>query len=64
MITTEGRSPLTIVVQRLCSSLVHVLDRKETKLDLPHHEPDVLTAIWDDAHEADESEEESEQEAT
>lgn len=63
MITTNGRSPLTTMVQRLCSSLVHVLNRDETKLDLPHREPAVLSAIWDDPHEADESEEEPKPEA-
>lgn len=58
MITTDGRSPLTLVVQRLCSSLVHVLEGTATKLTLPHVEQDVLTAIWDGPHEAGEADEE------
>lgn len=52
MITQEGRSPLTLVVQRLCSSLVHVLDGTEKQLVLPHVEKAVLTAIWDEPDES------------
>lgn len=58
MITTEGRSPLTLVVQRLCSSLVRVLDGTATKLLLPHTEQGVLAAIWDESHEDDDADEE------
>lgn len=55
MITPEGRSPLTLVVQRLCSSLVRVLDGTATKLALPHNEQGVLSAIWDESHDADDA---------
>lgn len=58
MITPEGRSPLTLVVQRLCSSLVRVLDGTATKLALPHTTQDVLTAIWDEPHETRDTNEE------
>lgn len=57
MITTEGRSPLALVVQRLCSSLVRVLDGKATKLTLPHTKPDVLTAIWNEHYGSDDADE-------
>lgn len=58
MITPEGRSPLTLVAQRLCSSLVRVLDGAATKLVLPHTDQDVLSAIWDEPNEADDTDEE------
>lgn len=58
MITPEGRSPLTLAVQRLCTSLVRVMEGTAKKLALPHSEPNVLAAILDEPHEADDSDEE------
>jgi CRISPR-associated protein Cas1 len=58
MITPDGRSPLTLVVQRLCSSLVRVLDGTAKKLVLPHIEQDVLTAIWNEPDETGNADEE------
>jgi CRISPR-associated protein Cas1 len=49
MMTSEGVSPVTLVVQRLCSSFVNVISGLAGGLKLPGDKPNALTAIWDEA---------------
>lgn len=50
MLTEAGRSPLTLVVQRLCLSLAQVYEGQRTVLDLPAPDGSTLAAIWDDGN--------------
>lgn len=55
--TAQGISPLTLVVQRLSVSLAQVYERQAAKLVLPPVGSDVLVALWDQRHDAEDDEE-------
>ena len=55
--TAQGVSPLTSVVQRLAVSLAQVYERQIADLVLPPTANEVLSALWDEGHDAQSDEE-------
>ena len=58
--TPRGISPISVVVQRLASSLAHVYEVPSSALELPAPHADFLVSLWDESDDGQARNEEAE----